>query len=117
MSVRAIMSDCLDQMAKLDAGSVDLVLTDPPYGTTACAWDVVIPFAPMWSAIGRVLRPGRAAVLMASQPFSSSLIASNPRAFAHGWVWDKGVGANFLQAKRQPLKVHEDVIVFGLNGK
>ena len=109
-----ILGDCLEKMATLDAGSVDLVLTDPPYGTTACAWDAVIPFEPMWREVRRVLKPRGAAVFTASQPFTSALVMSNPKQYRHSWIWDKGVGANFAQASRVPLKVHEDVLVFGM---
>lgn len=107
-----MLGDCLDMMATLDAGSVDLVLTDPPYGTTACAWDSVIPFEPMWAAVRRVLKKNGAAVFTASQPFTTSLIASNIKDFRYCWVWDKTKSGNFALAKRQPMKSHEDVVVF-----
>jgi site-specific DNA-methyltransferase (adenine-specific) len=109
-----MLGDCIERMAEIDAGSVDLVLTDPPYGTTACKWDAVIPFEPMWDQVKRVLKPNGAAVFTASQPFTSALVMSNVQSFRHSWVWDKGVGSNFTQAKRVPLKVHEDVLVFGM---
>lgn len=111
------VGDCLDVLPTLAEGSVDLVLCDPPYGTTACKWDAVIPFDAMWAQLRRVVKPRGAIVFTASQPFTSALVMSNPKAFAHAWVWDKVFGANFVQAKRQPLKVHEDVLVFGLDGK
>ncbi len=115
--MRLIIGECLDMMATLEAGSVDLVLTDPPYGTTACAWDSIIPFEPMWAAVRRVLKPNGAAVFTASQPFSSALVMSNVKGFAHEWVWNKRFAANFVQAKRQPMKDHENVLVFGMNDK
>jgi site-specific DNA-methyltransferase (adenine-specific) len=108
-----MIGDCLDRMAEIEAGSVDLVLTDPPYGTTACKWDAVIPLEPMWAAVRRVLKPNGAAVFTASQPFTSALVMSNVREFKHAWVWDKVFAANVMQAKRQPLKTVEDVLVFG----
>jgi site-specific DNA-methyltransferase (adenine-specific) len=92
--------------------SVDLILCDLPYGTTACKWDSVIPFEPLWAQYRRIAKPNAAIVLTASQPFTTALIASNMKAFKYCWVWDKEIHANFAQAKRQPLKVHEDVCVF-----
>lgn len=112
-----LLGDCLEEMANLEAGSVDMVMTDPPYGTTACKWDSVIPFEPMWEQIKRLVKPNGAIVLMASQPFTSALVMSNPENFAHTWVWNKRFAANFVQAKRQPLKDHEDVVVFSGNKK
>ena len=109
--------DCLEMMKLSPAGSVDMVRGVLPYGTTACAWDAVIPFDQLWGAYSRVVAPGGAIVLTASQPFSTALISSNIKAFAYSWIWDKGVGANFVQAKRMPLKTTEDVLVFCINGK
>lgn len=108
--------DCLERMKGIPAGRVGMVLTDPPYGTTACKWDAVIPFDTMWDRIYAVLEEKRAAVLTCSQPFTSTLVISNIRNFAHEWVWNKRFAANFVQAKRQPLKDHENVIVFGTDG-
>lgn len=104
-------------MKEIPDGEIDLILTDPPYGTTACKWDSVIPFEPMWEQINRVIKPNRAIVLFGSQPFSSVLVTSNIKNFAHQWVWNKRFAANFVQAKRQPLKDHEDVLVFSTNAK
>ena len=105
--------DCLALMAKLPDASVDMILCDLPYGTTACKWDTVIPFEPMWEQLKRVIKPNRAIVMTASQPFTTVLISSNIGCYHHSWVWDKRFAANFPQAKRQPLRVHEDVVVFG----
>lgn len=107
--------DCLEIMPHL--GRVDAIITDPPYGTTACKWDSVIPFDPMWAQIKRVVKKNGAVVMTASQPFTSALVMSNAENFAHSWVWNKRFAANFVQAKRQPLKDHEDVLVFGTHGK
>lgn len=107
-----MLGDCLERMAEIPAGSVDLVLTDPPYGTTACKWDAVIPFAPMWEQVWRVLKPNGAAVFTASQPFTSALAMSQAQHFKYCWVWEKSICANFAQAKNSPLKTHEDVCVF-----
>ena len=109
--------DCLELMKRIPDGSVDMVLCDLPYGTTACKWDSVIPFDLLWSEYSRITRPGSAIVLTASQPFTTVMIASNMKNFAHSWVWNKRFAANFVQAKRQPLKDHEDVVVFCMNGK
>ena len=107
-----LQGDCIDRMAEIQSGSVDLVLTDPPYGTTACAWDAVIPFEPMWREVRRVLKPCGAAVFTASQPFTSALVMSNARDFKYQWVWQKEPTGN-LNAKRMPMPEHEDVLVFG----
>jgi site-specific DNA-methyltransferase (adenine-specific) len=115
--VDLMLGDCLEMMGEIEDGSVDMICCDPPYGTTACKWDAVIPFDPMWSAVKRVLKKNGAAVFTASQPFTSALVMSNVEDFAHEWVWNKRFAANFVQAKRQPLKDHENVLVFGMGGK
>jgi len=107
-----IHADCLDAMRDIPDGSVDMVMADPPYGTTACKWDSIIPLEPMWEQLKRIVKPRGAIVMMASQPFTTTLIASNMRGFRHGWIWEKDKGANFLQSGFQPLKVHEECIVF-----
>ena len=109
--------DCLELLGEIEPGSVDAILCDPPYGSTACKWDAVIPFEPMWAHVKRVLKRNGAAVFTASQPFTSALVMSNVNDFAHEWVWNKRFAANFVQAKRQPLKDHENVLVFGMGGK
>lgn len=107
-----LLGDCLERLAEIPDGSVDLVLTDPPYGTTACKWDAVIPFEPMWKQVWRVLKPNGAAVFTASQPFTSALVMSNPKAFKYCWVWDKVSVTGFANARVQPLRCYEDVVVF-----
>lgn len=104
--------DCLDVMAQLDAGAFDAVICDPPYGTTACAWDSVIPFVPMWAQLRRLGKARAAHVLFGSQPFTSALIASNFDMYKYSWVWDKAQSGSFLSAKYQPLRVTEDIAVF-----
>jgi len=104
--------DCLEVMKDIPSGSIDMVLADPPYGTTACKWDTVIPFEPMWEQLKRVIKPNGAIVMTASQPFTTTLIASNMKMFKYCWVWEKTKGAGFLNAKNAPLKFHEDVLVF-----
>ena len=104
--------NCLDIMPTIEAGSVDMVLTDPPYGTTACKWDSVIPFAPMWECIKHVAKRNAAIVMTASQPFTSALGMSNIGMFRYCWVWDKAIPSGFNYARFQPMRKHEDVLVF-----
>lgn len=111
--MKLLHGDCLELMRTIPDGSVDMVLCDLPYGTTACKWDAVIPFAQLWAEYWRVCKPNAAVVLTAAQPFTTALIASNYEMFHHSWVWNKKFAANFPQAKRQPLRVHEDIVVFG----
>ena len=112
-----MQGDCLERMAEIPDGSVDMILTDPPYGTTACKWDAVIPLEPMWDQLKRIIKHKGAIVMTASQPFTTTLIASNLKGYCYNWVWNKHFAGNFVQAKRQPLKDHEDVCVFSLTGK
>ena len=109
---RLILGDCIDRMAEIPDGSVDLVLTDPPYGTTACKWDAVIPFEPMWEQVWRVLKPNGAAVFTASQPFTSALVMSDVKRFKYQWIWEKDKATGHLNSKKRPLVAHEDVLVF-----
>jgi len=104
--------DCLIESDKIESGSVDLILTDLPYGTTACSWDEIIPFEQMWEVFYRVLRPNGFIVLTASQPFTTKLIASNIDNFSHQWIWQKEQGSNPLLANKMPMKNFEDVLVF-----
>jgi site-specific DNA-methyltransferase (adenine-specific) len=105
--------DCLNEMPKIPAQSVDVIISDLPYGTTACKWDSVIPFESLWSEWKRLLKPNSAIVLMAMQPFTTMMIASNIEAFKYCWVWDKMGGGAFVIAKHRPMQTHEDVVVFG----
>jgi site-specific DNA-methyltransferase (adenine-specific) len=107
-----INADCLQAMPDIPDGSVDMVLADVPYGTTACKWDTVIPFEPMWEQLKRVTKPNGAIVLTASQPFTSALIMSNVKMFKYEWIWEKDKPSNFALANRMPLKYHESVCVF-----
>jgi len=104
--------DCLDAMARMEENSVDLVLVDPPYGTTTCKWDSVIPLDEMWSLLKRVAKDRTAFVMTASQPFTSVLGASNIDWLRYSWVWKKSSATGHLNAKRMPMKNHEDVLVF-----
>ena len=104
--------DCLELMKNIPDGSVDLVLTDPPYGTTACKWDSVIPFEPMWEQLNRIIKPNGAICLFGSEPFSSALRMSNIKDYKYDWVWCKDKPSNFALAKKNPLKYHENISVF-----
>jgi site-specific DNA-methyltransferase (adenine-specific) len=104
------LGDCLELMKDIPSGSVDMILCDLPYGTTDCAWDSVVPFAPLWSEYWRVCKG--AVVLTAAQPFTSALVLSCPDRFKYGWVWIKSKATGFFNAKRQPLRTHEDVLIF-----
>ena len=106
------LGNCLDVMQDMPDGSVDAVICDPPFGTTACKWDSVIPFEPMWEQLKRIVKPNGAIVLMASQPFTSALVMSNVGMFKYCWVWDKVRPSGFQIAKYVPMKRHEDVVVF-----
>ena len=114
--VKLMLGDCLELMKDIPDGSVDLILTDPPYGTTACKWDSIIPLEPMWEQLKRVIKPKGAIVMTASQPFTTTLISSNIKMFKYCWVWEKNSGTNFMHSKHQPLKCHEDLVVFSLGG-
>ena len=107
-----MQGDCLERMKEIESGSVDMILTDPPYGTTACKWDSIIPLEPMWEQLKRVIKPNGAIVMTASQPFTTTLIASNMKMFKYCWVWNKRRPSNPMLAKKQALKVHEDICVF-----
>ena len=107
-----MLGDCLELMRDVPDQSVDMILCDLPYGTTACKWDTVIPFEPLWAQYRRVAKPNAAIVLTASQPFTTALIASNMREFKYCWVWDKVIGRGHLVAKKRPMAQHEDVAVF-----
>lgn len=104
--------DCLQVMPTIPSGSIDAIITDLPYGTTACEWDSVIPLAPMWEQVKRVLKPNGVFVTTASQPFTSALIMSEVKLFNSRWIWQKDKAANFGVANYRPLNIVEDVLVF-----
>ena len=112
--IRLIHGDCLEEMAKLaeEGVKVDAVITDPPYGTTACKWDSVIPFEPMWERLNNLVKPNGAIVLFGSEPFSSALRMSNIENYKYDWVWNKDKGFGVFLAKRQPLRTYENISVF-----
>lgn len=105
-------ADCLDAMARLPTGCVDMILADLPYGTTQNKWDSVIPFEPLWREYWRVLKRNGAVVLTATQPFSSALVMSQPQFFKYEWVWNKVQPTGHLNAKKQPMRVTESVCIF-----
>jgi site-specific DNA-methyltransferase (adenine-specific) len=104
--------NCLEVMKHLPDASVDMVLADLPYGTTQCAWDVIIPFESLWREYLRIAKPEAAIVLCAAQPFASLVVASNPKHYRYEWIWEKGNATGFLNAKKQPLRAHESAQVF-----
>jgi site-specific DNA-methyltransferase (adenine-specific) len=112
--VSLIHGDCIEEMSEIGDGTVDMILADLPYGTTACKWDTVIPFEPLWGHYRRIIKPLGAIVLTASQPFTSALVMSNPEWFRYEWIWQKEPSGN-LNAKRMPMPEHESVLVFGEN--
>lgn len=104
--------DCLELMKNIPDGSVDMVLCDLPYGTTRCEWDKRIPFPPLWEQYKRVCKDNAAIVLFSSQPFTTDLINSNRKMFRYEIIWEKTLPTNFLNAKKQPLRNHENIVVF-----
>lgn len=110
--MKLLNGDCLKLMQEIPDGSVDLILCDPPYGTTYCKWDSVLPFDEMWAAYDRLLKPNGAAVLFAAQPFTTQLINSNRKAFRYCWYWLKNQPTGFTYARYQPMRRVEDVCVF-----
>lgn len=109
---RIYNEDCLEGMKRIPDKSVDMVLCDLPYGTTQCKWDSIIPFELLWGQYRRVIKPNGAIVLTAMQPFTSALVMSNPKMFKYDWTWKKPRGTGHLNAKRQPMRDKEDVLVF-----
>lgn len=110
--LKLLNGDCLELIESIDDKSIDMIFTDLPYGTTACKWDSIIPLDKMWEQYERVIKDNGAIVLTASQPFTTKLINSNMKLFRYEWIWQKEQGTNFLNAKVQPLKVHENICVF-----
>jgi DNA modification methylase len=108
--------DCLEVMDALIAQgvTVDAIITDPPYGTTACKWDSVIPFEAMWERLNKLIKPNGAIVLFGSEPFSSALRISNIKNYKYDWIWDKKASGNHGLAKFQPMKIHENIMLFSL---
>jgi len=110
--MKLIHGECLSEISMLQSNSIDAIITDPPYGTTACKWDSVIPFAPMWKELNRVIKSNGAIVLFGSEPFSSALRMSNIKNYKYDWIWDKILKTGHLNSKRMPMKQHEVISVF-----
>jgi site-specific DNA-methyltransferase (adenine-specific) len=109
---KVIQGDCLEVMKDIPDKSIDMILCDLPYGTTACKWDTIIPFEPLWEQYKRIIKDNGSIVLTASQPFTSALVMSNIKMFKYEWVWVKNRITGFANAKKQPLRNYEDVLVF-----
>ena len=110
-----INADCFDVFPFIEDKSIDAIICDLPYGTTACKWDTVIPFEPLWAQYKRIIKDNGAIVLFGSQPFTSALVMSNPKWFKCEWIWRKHKGTNIYGVKREPLKIHESCILFAKN--
>ena len=115
--IELMKGDCLEMMKSIPDSSVDLILTDPPYGTTACKWDSVIPFEPMWAELKRVIKPNGAIVLFGNEPFSSLLITSNLKGFKYRMDWNKKIPSGMSYAKYRPMQQTEDICVFTSKGE
>ena len=102
----------MEGMKDIPDGSIDMILSDLPYGVTQCKWDTIIPFPDLWEQYHRIIKPNGAIVLTATEPFASSLRLSNLKNYKYDWVWNKVKGTGFLNAKRQPMRCHELVLVF-----
>lgn len=110
--VRLYLGDCLNIMNNIPDRSVDMVLCDLPYGTTSCSWDTIIPFEPLWEQYHRICKENAIIALFASQPFTSMLVMSNIKEFRHEWIWIKNRGSNFANTVREPMKEHEEILIF-----
>ena len=110
---KLLQGDCLELMKNIPDKSIDMILCDLPYGITSCKWDSIIPFDKLWEQYNRIIKDNGAIVLTASQPFTSALIMSNPTMFKYNWIWEKHKAGNFVLANYQPLRVHEDICIFG----
>ncbi|WP_213708082.1 DNA-methyltransferase [Klebsiella aerogenes] len=110
--IRLHNADCFDVFPQIASGTVDLVCADIPYGTTQCRWDSVLDLPLMWEQLYRIVKPSAAIVLFSAQPFTSVLVNSNLRDWRSEWIWEKGNATGFLNAKKQPLRAHENIEVF-----
>lgn len=112
MQNKIILGDCLEVMKEIPDDSIDMVLCDLPYGTTQCKWDTIIPLDELWKQYNRVCKQRAPIILTAAQPFTSALIMSNPKFFKYNWIWEKSKATGYLNAKKMPMRAHEDVCVF-----
>ena len=113
---KLILGDCLDELPKIFDKNIDLVLTDPPYGTTQCKWDIVIPFESMWKELKRVIKDNTAIAIFGTEPFSSYLRLSNLSWFKYDWIWNKNSSTGFMNAKLRPMNTIELISIFS-NGR
>ena len=113
--INLLKGDCLELMKDIPSGSIDAIITDPPYGTTACKWDSVIPFDLMWEQLNRIIKPNGAIVLFGNEPFSSALRMSNIKNYKYDWIWEKPKGTGHLNANKQPMRYTENISVFYKN--
>lgn len=104
--------DCIAGMGMIPDKSVDCILTDPPYGKTACKWDEIIPLEPMWEEMKRIIKPRGAIILTSCEPFTSRLVMSNLEMFQYDLIWHKANGTGFLGANKKPLRNHENILIF-----
>ena len=116
--MKIIRGECLAEMDKLitEGITVDAIITDPPYGTTACKWDSIIPFDAMWERLNKLIKPNGAIVLFGSEPFSSALRMSNIKNYKYDWVWEKSKAQHFAQAPYRPMTNNEAISVFSMGG-
>ena len=110
--IELIQGDCLEKMKDIPDGSIDAIITDPPYGTTACKWDTIIPFEPLWEQLKRLIKPNGAIVMTASQPFTTTLISSNIKMFKYCWYWKKSKPNGWQHSKNKPMTAIEECCVF-----
>ena len=110
--IKLLQGDCLELMKDIPDKSIDMVLCDPPFGTTRCKWDSIIPFEPLWEQYNRIIKDNGAIVLFSQMPFTAVLVMSNPKMFRYEWIAEKSIATGFLNAKRMPLKCHENICVF-----
>ena len=113
MKYKLLQGDCLELMKNIPDKSIDMILCDLPYGTTACKWDTIIPFEPLWEQYKRIIKDNGAIVLFGIEPFSSKLRLSNLDMYKYDWIWEKPQGVNFAQCNHMPMKVYETISVFG----
>ena len=114
--INLIKGECLEQMKLIPSGSIDAIITDPPYGTTACKWDSVIDFGLMWEQLNRIIKKNGAIVLFGSEPFSSALRMSNIKNYKYDWIWKKSKCGSPFTAKYKPLTKHENISIFEKKG-
>lgn len=112
MRVNLMFGDCIDRMGEIRDKSIDMIFCDLPYGTTQCKWDSIIPFGPLWEHYNRIIKDNGAIVLFSSQPFTTSLIMSNIKMYRYEWIWVKTLPVGHLNAKRMPMRAHENIEVF-----